>query len=152
MSNWAVSAAAKLVEQENMIAETWSRALQRHQMLAGQAPGLWVAIREALQAQIQAFNECVGKEVVHLAPTTEDKLTASSRTEIGRRSMTAVFDAKTSSILSTAYSLDGEVDFQERYVMALNFQDNAAIATPSGVERTPEQLAAHMLDGLMGWK
>ena len=94
MTNWAITAAEKFVEQENGDAQKWARALQRHQLLVAQAPTVWEKVRDALQMQMQFFNRQVGKEVLVAPIRSEQQLTVYAKFGYGQRAMTAKFDPK----------------------------------------------------------
>jgi len=151
MTDWASSAATRFVEQERMRAERWAQALQRHQTLVSQGPLLWEGVREALQAQIQTFNQQVGKQVL-IAPTNGDKkLAVYAKTEAGLRAMTAEFDSQMYLITCCAQPMEGFADFEERFHLGVNAGFAVSIILPAGTECSAEEAASHMLNGLMGW-
>lgn len=152
MSTWATVAAAKFFEQQNMMIETWARAEQKHKRLTAQAPVFWTNIKQALQAQVTSFNECVGKEVLIAVTVSDYKLQIHARTGVGKGTMIAVFDEKACSITCSACPPEGEATFQECYPMDLDCQHKIVSPSPTGIERTPDEIAARMLNGLMGWK
>jgi hypothetical protein len=152
MSEWAVTAASRFVSQESHESQKWMLAQLRYQSLLAQAPKLWEAVQEALASRIRTFNECVGREVLFVGVTTGQRLTAHAKTASGRRSLCADFDTGRCAIACSAYSMEGIVDFNERYGMAIN-GDNVAIVTgATGGEFSADVLAERMLNGLMGWK
>lgn len=151
MSEWAVTAATRFVSQESNESQKWMLAQLRYQNLLAQAPKVWDAVREALAAGIRSFNDCVGREVVFLGVTGDQRLTASAKMASGRRGLCADFDANRCVITCNAYSMQGTVDFNERYGMAMNVENRAIVTSPTGGEFSPEALAEKMLNGLMGW-
>lgn len=152
MSEWAINASTRFVTQESLEADRWMQAQLRYQSLLTQAPQVWARIAEALTCRIRSFNECVGKEVLNVSAASNKRLTGFAKIASGRRGFCADFDAGKCTIVCSAYSMEGTVDFSERYGMAINADNKAALTVPGGCEYDPEQIAERMLNGLMGWK
>ena len=152
MSDWAVTAASRFVSQESNESQKWMLAQMRYQSLLAQAPNLWDAIRDALIARIRTFNECVGREVLCVGVTTGQRLTAYAKMTSGRRGLCADFDTGRCSIACNAYSMEGIVDFNERYGMAINGENVAVVIGATGGECSADVLAEKLLNGLMGWR
>ena len=151
VTDWALNATARFVEQERVRSENWEEALQRHQRLVSQAPVLWESIREALQTQIRCFNEGVGKQILSAATDGDHKLVLSANMDTGARTMTAEFDSRRQCITCSARTVRKPADFEARLSISLNSEDNACIALPTEAASGPEPVAGHMLNGLMGW-
>lgn len=152
MSNWALAAATRFVEQESTQSEEWARALHKHQTLVTQSPKVWGLLRQALQGQMRFFNEHVGKDVLFDFTAGDQKITMYARTDVGQRAMVAKFDSRSCSILFSARSAVGEPDHEERYAMRVTAHDQVVISTPAGDEHSPEDVAGEMLNGLLGWR
>lgn len=151
MSEWAVTAASRFVSQENNESQKWMMAQLRYQNLLAQAPKVWEAIKEALASKMRSFNDCVGREVLYIGVTTAQRLTACAKMASERRCLCADFDSSRCVITCSAYSMEGSVDFSERYGMAINGENNVIVTSPTGGEFSPEVLAEKLLNGLMGW-
>jgi hypothetical protein len=152
MRDWVSEASARFVKEEEMESQKWAMALQKHQALTAQAPIVWERVKQGLQAHVQSFNERVGKAVLMAPPNSNGELSVYAKRTNGQRRMSVKFDPDLYFITSSAYSVDGKVEFQDKYAISLNCHDTAAIASESGVERSPEEVAGRILDGLMGWK
>jgi len=150
-TDWALNAATQFVEQESIKSEEWDRARRRHQTVLSQAPRVWAEVRQALQVHIRAFNKSVGKQVLLALTNGDSKVVIHAQTEAGPRAMTVEFDARTPSVRCSARSEQGSVDFEGRYAIGLTSESNVAIALATGVECSSEELAGHLLNGLMGW-
>jgi len=151
MTSWAFNAATRFVQQERMRSEEWALALQRHQKLVAQAPILWESTREALQSQIQTFNEHVGRQVLVATATGDNKVAVYAKTEPDPRAVTVEFDSERHWITCSAQPAKGPADFEERIQITINDQSKVGIALSNGMDCTPEEAASHVLDGLMGW-
>lgn len=151
MSEWAVTAASRFASQEDHESQKWMMAQLRYQTLLAQAPKAWEAIKEALAARMRSFNECVGREVLYIGVTTGQRLTAYAKMASERRGLCADFDSNRCVITCNAYSMDGTVDFNERYGLAINAENSAIVTSPTGGDFSPEVLAEKLLNGLMGW-
>ena len=152
MSEWAVDASTRFVTQESSEADRWMQAQLRYQSLLAQASQVWGHIGEALECRIRSFNDRVGKEVLNVSVASNRRLAAYAKMASGRRGFCADFDAGKCTIVCSAYSMDGTIDFSERYGMAINAGNQAAFTVPGGCECDAEQIAERMLNGLMGWK
>jgi hypothetical protein len=151
-TEWALSAAARFAEQERVKSEQWARALQRHQIITAQASRFWGEIRQALHAQVDTFNEQVGKQVLVAPMNGEDKLAVYAQAENGPRTLTAEFEPRIPSIRCSARTEQGSVDFEARFPIELEAGGNKLIALASEMECSAEEVAGRMLNGLMGWK
>lgn len=151
MCTWAMEAAEKFFQQERMEADRWVCVEQRRDSLFAEGAGLWGKTCEALQAQMAAFNECVGKEVM-VATSGYQKFTVHAGTESNARALSVAFDSSGCSIVCSACGPDGMVDFQRRYVIELNLDDEVLIRTLEGDAINPDDIAAHTLNALMGWR
>lgn len=152
MSEWALNAAARFVQQQSMQSQEWARALQKHQILITRAPILWNRLREALQAQMSCFNEHVGKKVLSDFGGSEQKVTIYARTELGQRVMVAKFDPQSCSIAFSTSSTLGDPSYEEKFSMRVGSEDDVIISGVKGGEHGPEEIAGQMLNGLMGWR
>jgi hypothetical protein len=152
MSEWAVNAATKFVTQESRESQKWMLAQLRYQSLLAQAPRLWDEIRDALTSRVSSFNNCVGREVLIAGVTSSQRLTVYAKMADGRRGLCADFDAHRCTITCSAYSMEGSIDFNERYGMAINAQNETVVTIQTGAECKAEDIAERMLNGLMGWK
>ncbi len=152
MPDWGVTAATRFATQERNRAVEFAMAQARYQSRLAQAPKWWDTIREAFISQIRSFNECVGREVLSLGVTNNQRLTALAKIANDRRAMCADFDPSCCAVMCSAYSMEGIVDFNERYGMAINSENCSIVTAPGGGDFTPDAIAERMLNGLMGWE
>jgi hypothetical protein len=152
MKDWASEAGARFMHEENIESQKWAVALQKHQTLSTQAPVLWEQVKQGLYSHVRSFNERVGKAVLIAPANGNGELTVFAKRQSGQRTMKIKFDSDVFTIACSAFSADGKVEFQDGFPITLNCHDSAAIASMTGIERSPEEVAGRILDGLMGWK
>jgi hypothetical protein len=152
MEDWSSRAAEKLDRERQTDQQKEERAAQKRRVKEEQGPGLWVRVRQGLQAQIKNLNGREGREVLVAPETSPNKLTIFARLDSGQREMTATFGNDFSIEYQAKATAEQFTDNMGKFTMYVTGDSGLILRNTGGTERSVDNTVEQMLDALMGWK